>query len=53
MRTDSLYLIGDIRVSQALSALLFVGAIVVLVWRRKKQAPKDYNRGYGSNQYLI
>ncbi|HCE11621.1 MULTISPECIES: prolipoprotein diacylglyceryl transferase [unclassified Enterococcus] len=53
MRTDSLYLFGDIRVSQALSALLFIGAIAVLIWRRKKQALKDYNRGYGNNQFLI
>lgn len=53
MRTDSLYLFGDIRVSQALSALLFIGAIAVLIWRRKKQALKDYNRGYGKNQFLI
>lgn len=53
MRTDSLYLVGDLRVSQALSALLFVGAIVLLIWRRKKQAPKEYNRGFGNNQFLI
>jgi len=53
MRTDSLYLFGDIRVSKALSALLFIGAIAVLIWRRKKQALKDYNRGYGNNQFLI
>ncbi|OTN76104.1 prolipoprotein diacylglyceryl transferase [Enterococcus sp. 8G7_MSG3316] len=53
MRTDSLYLVGDLRVSQALSALLFVGAIVLLIWRRKKEAPKEYNRGFGNNQFLI
>jgi phosphatidylglycerol:prolipoprotein diacylglycerol transferase len=53
MRTDSLYLFGDIRVSQALSALLFFGAIVLLIWRRKNQTLKDYNRSFGKNQTII
>jgi phosphatidylglycerol:prolipoprotein diacylglycerol transferase len=53
MRTDSLYLFGPIRVSQMLSAVLFFGAIIVLVWRRKKTAVKDYNRSYGENEYII
>lgn len=53
MRTDSLYLFGGIRVSQALSALLFFGAIALLIWRRKKQALKDYNRSFGKNQAII
>lgn len=53
MRTDSLYLFGDIRVSQALSALLFFGAIGLLIWRRKNQILKDYNRSFGKNQTII
>lgn len=53
MRTDSLYLFGGIRVSQALSTLLFFGAIALMIWRRKKQALKDYNRSFGKNQTII
>ncbi|WP_269923772.1 prolipoprotein diacylglyceryl transferase [Enterococcus innesii] len=53
MRTDSLYLFGDIRVSQALSALLFFGAIGLLIWRRKNQTLKDYNRSFGKSQTII
>lgn len=53
MRTDSLYLFGPIRVSQVLSAVLFFGAIIVLIWRRKKTKVKDYNRSYGENEYVI
>lgn len=53
MRTDSLYLFGDIRVSQALSALLFFGAIGLLIWRRKNQTLKEYNRSFGKNQTII
>lgn len=53
MRTDSLYLFGDIRVSQALSALLFFGAIGLLIWRRKNQTLKDYNRSFGKYQTII
>jgi phosphatidylglycerol:prolipoprotein diacylglycerol transferase len=53
MRTDSLYLFG-FRVSQLLSFVLFVGGIILLVWRRKKQPNlKDYNRSKGVNEYLI
>ncbi|MGX6961339.1 prolipoprotein diacylglyceryl transferase [Vagococcus xieshaowenii] len=43
MRTDSLYLFGNIRVSQALSALLFVGAIIMMIYRRKVVKPSLYN----------
>ncbi|MCD5201504.1 prolipoprotein diacylglyceryl transferase [Enterococcus casseliflavus] len=53
MRTDSLYLFGGIRVSQALSALLFFGAIGLLIWRRKNQTLKDYNRSFDKNQTII
>ncbi|KAF1295788.1 prolipoprotein diacylglyceryl transferase [Enterococcus sp. JM4C] len=54
MRTDSLYLFANIRVSQALSAILFVGAIALLIWRRKKESHlQEYNRTLGENQWLI
>lgn len=36
MRTDSLYLVGNLRVSQLLSLLLFFGAIALMIFRRKK-----------------
>lgn len=54
MRTDSLYLVGDIRVSQVLSILLFVGAWAILIWRRKTNKElKAYNRSYGKDEALI
>ena len=54
MRTDSLYLVGDIRVSQVLSLVLFFGGWVVLIWRRKTNPNlKFYNRSYGPNESLI
>lgn len=54
MRTDSLYLFGEIRVSQMLSAILFAGAWVILIWRRKNNEKlKDYDRTYGTDQYLL
>lgn len=39
MRTDSLYLFGPIRVSQLLSVLLVIGAIVWWILRRKRPTP--------------
>lgn len=36
MRTDSLYLVGNLRVSQLLSLLLFFGGIALVIFRRKK-----------------
>ena len=39
MRTDSLML-GQIRVSQLLSAIFFVGALVIWIWRRYHQGSK-------------
>ncbi len=36
LRTDSLYLFKAIRVSQLLSALLFIGGIALVIYRRKK-----------------
>ena len=54
MRTDSLYLVGDIRVSQVLSLVLFFGGWDVLIWRRKTNPNlKFYNRSYGPNESLI
>ena len=54
LRSDSLYLFGNIRVSQLLSAILFIAAWVLLLWRRKKVSNlKNYDRSYGKNQYLI
>lgn len=54
MRTDSLYIVGDLRVSQLLSVILFVGAWAILIWRRKKTDHlKAYNRSYGENQAII
>ncbi|WP_054761143.1 prolipoprotein diacylglyceryl transferase [Secundilactobacillus collinoides] len=35
MRTDSLMLFGNIRVSQLLSVILFIGAIVIIIYRRR------------------
>lgn len=53
MRTDSLYLFGPVRVSQLLSAVLFIGAISLLLWRRKAKKLKEYNRSYGTNEWVI
>lgn len=53
MRTDSLYFLDTIRVSQLLSAVLFIGAIVIFIWRRKKGNLPDYDRSLGKNQFII
>ncbi|MDT2828514.1 MAG: prolipoprotein diacylglyceryl transferase [Enterococcus viikkiensis] len=54
MRTDSLYLFGGIRVSQMLSLILFVGALTVFYYRRKKNPTiKRYERNQGVNQALL
>lgn len=42
MRTDSLYLTSTIRVSQLLSIILFVGAIICWIWRRKNPDVPEY-----------
>ena len=47
MRTDSLYIFGTIRVSQALSAVLIIFAIVTIIVRRKKGQNKWYLDGSG------
>ncbi|WP_173915645.1 prolipoprotein diacylglyceryl transferase [Halobacillus sp. Marseille-Q1614] len=44
LRTDSLYLFGEIRTAQFISILLIVGAIIVMIYRRKAGlADKHYN----------
>ncbi|MGG5358956.1 MULTISPECIES: prolipoprotein diacylglyceryl transferase [unclassified Enterococcus] len=54
MRTDSLYLMSTIRVSQLLSVILFIGAIALMVWRRKKYPDlHDYDRSHGTNQRIV
>lgn len=43
MRTDSLYIPGTpFRVSQLLSAVLFIGALVVVIYRRRDYPKKPY-----------
>lgn len=54
MRMDSLYLFGGIRVSQMLSLILFVGALTLFYYRRKKiPTVKLYERNQGDNQALL
>lgn len=54
MRTDSLYLFGSLRVSQALSLVLFAGALIIVFLRRRKQpAVPTYLRTQGSNQHIV
>ncbi|KRL95411.1 prolipoprotein diacylglyceryl transferase [Levilactobacillus hammesii] len=46
MRTDSLMLFGGLRVSQLLSVVLFVGALIIWIYRRRQQvAPMAYLDG--------
>lgn len=47
MRTDSLYIFGAIRVSQALSLVLIVAVIILFIYRRVKVKPKWYLDGSG------
>ena len=42
MRTDSLYLFGSIRVSQALSLVLIVVGIVLIIARRRLDPPIEW-----------
>lgn len=53
LRTDSLYFLGVIRISKLLSAFLFVGTIILFIWRRKKGNLPDYDRTFGKNQMII
>ncbi len=47
LRTDSLYIFGTIRVSQALSLILFAITLVLFIYRRVKVKPKWYLDGSG------
>lgn len=47
LRTDSLYLWGTIRVSQALSVVLFIITLTLWIYRRVKVKPKWYLDGSG------
>lgn len=42
MRTDSLYLAAGLRVSQILSGILFVAAILMIIYRRRQRTLPDY-----------
>lgn len=46
MRTDSLMFFGGLRISQILSAVLFIGALSLIVIRRKNKNLPYYNRSY-------
>ncbi|MEG2707873.1 MAG: prolipoprotein diacylglyceryl transferase [Vagococcus sp.] len=52
MRTDSLMLGNVIRVSQLLSAVLFVGALALLIFRRKKYDLPFYDRTKGDKKAI-
>ncbi|PBB06211.1 prolipoprotein diacylglyceryl transferase [Salimicrobium humidisoli] len=44
MRTDSLYIVGQLRTAQVISIVLIIGAILVIWYRRRtKQADRHYN----------
>ncbi|WP_294602051.1 prolipoprotein diacylglyceryl transferase [uncultured Lactobacillus sp.] len=47
MRTDSLYFLGSIRVSQMLSVILLIVVIVLFIYRRRVVKPKWYLEGSG------
>ena len=47
MRTDSLYLLESIRVSQMLSVILLIVVIVLFIYRRRVVKPKWYLDGSG------
>ncbi|HBH6379672.1 TPA: prolipoprotein diacylglyceryl transferase, partial [Enterococcus faecium] len=47
------YFLGVIRISQLLSAVLFVGTLILFIWRRKKGSLPDYDRSLGKNQQII
>ncbi|MCI1902833.1 MAG: prolipoprotein diacylglyceryl transferase [Enterococcaceae bacterium] len=49
LRTDSLYLFSNIRISQLLSVILFAGALLVILYRRHKKVPY-YERNAKSGQ---
>lgn len=45
MRTDSLYLAAGLRVSQLLSIILFVSAVIILIYRRRRSKTPWYLEG--------
>lgn len=47
LRTDSLYIFGIIRVSQALSLFLFIAILALFIYRRVKVKPQWYLYGSG------
>lgn len=53
MRTDSLMAFGGLRVSELLSAILFVAAIVIFWYRRKNDNLPYYNRDKGDIKKAI
>jgi phosphatidylglycerol:prolipoprotein diacylglycerol transferase len=53
MRTDSLYAFGQIRVSQVVSLVLFFGAIITIIVRRKKATLKFYDRNHGTTKKAV
>ncbi|PKR78011.1 prolipoprotein diacylglyceryl transferase [Halalkalibacillus sediminis] len=36
LRTDSLYIVGDLRTAQLISVLLIIGAIILIIYRKQK-----------------
>ncbi|GAE92752.1 prolipoprotein diacylglyceryl transferase [Gracilibacillus boraciitolerans JCM 21714] len=36
MRTDSLYIVGELRTAQFISIILIIGAVIMMIYRRKK-----------------
>ncbi|PAV27767.1 prolipoprotein diacylglyceryl transferase [Virgibacillus profundi] len=43
MRTDSLYVVGDLRAAQLISILLIVGSIILIIYRRTKGNTVKYD----------
>lgn len=43
MRTDSLYVFGELRMAQVISILLIVGSIILIIYRRLSGDTKQYN----------
>lgn len=43
LRTDSLYVFGDLRTAQLISVLLIIGAIIFIIYRRKLGTIDRYN----------
>ncbi|MFV0558409.1 MAG: prolipoprotein diacylglyceryl transferase [Enterococcus sp.] len=53
MRTDSLYLFANIRISQLISLVFFVAGWTLLIIRRKDKQVTDYNRSLGENEFIL